>query len=105
MIPGNGVWVRVEYNGTFTGYVGNPGSLQHVGGSGDRFYYIPKSEGLVQASFQKRDYSGNTLTVEVYRNGEMIHHRATRVPMGEIQILINPVTGNTPGVTPAATTS
>jgi len=97
-IPGNGVWVRVEYNGSFIGYVGNPGSLQHVGGSGDRFYYIPKSDDLVQASFMKQDNSGNLLTVEVYRNGEMVLHRTTRVPKGEVQVLIDPRTGNPPGI-------
>jgi hypothetical protein len=98
-IPGNGVWVRVEYNGSFIGDVGNPGSLQHVGGSGDRFYYIPKSDDLVQASIQKQDNSGNTLTIEVYRNGEMVLYRTTRAPKGEVQILIDPRTGKPPGIT------
>jgi len=98
-IPGNGIWVRVEYNGSFIGDVGNPGSLQHVGGSGDRFYYIPKSDDLVQASIQKQDNSGNTLTIEVYRNGEMVLHRTTRAPKGEVQILIDPRTGKPPGIT------
>ena len=103
-IPGNGVWVRVEYNGSFIGYVGNPGSLQHVGGSGDRFYYIPKSDDLVQASLVKQDNSGNTLTIEVYRNGEMVLHRTTRAPKGEVQVLIDPRTGNPPGITTTAVT-
>ncbi len=103
-ISGNGVWVRVEYNGSFIGYVGNPGSLQHVGGSGDRFYYIPKSEDLVQASLVKQDNSGNTLTIEVYRNGEMVLHRTTRAPKGEVQVLIDPRTGNPPGINTTAAT-
>jgi hypothetical protein len=101
-IPGNGVWVRVEYNGSFLGNVGNPGSLQHVGGSGDRFYYIPKSGDLVQASIQKQDNSGNTLTIEVYRNGEMVLHRTTRAPGGEVQFLIDPRTGTPPGINKTA---
>jgi hypothetical protein len=86
----------VEYNGSFIGDVGNPGSLQHVGGSGDRFYYIPKSDDLVQASIQKQDNSGSTLTIEVYRNGEMVLHRTTRAPKGQVQILIDPRTGKPP---------
>jgi hypothetical protein len=101
-IPGNGVWVRVECNGSFIGYVGNPGSLQQIGGSGERLYYIQKSDGLVQASLVKQDNSGNTLTVEVYRNGEMVLHRTTRAPKGEVQFLIDPRTGNPPGVTTTA---
>jgi hypothetical protein len=104
LIPGYGVWVRVQNNGSFIGYVGNPGSLQHVGGSGNRFYYIPKSDGLVQATIQNQDNTGNTLTIEVYRNGEMVFHRSTRVPGGEVQILIDPKTGNPPGVNATAAT-
>ena len=98
-IPGNGVWVRVEYNGSFIGYVGNPGSLQQIGGSGERLYYILKSDGLVEASLVKQDNSGNTLTVVVYRNGEIVLHRTTRVPKGEVQVLIDPRTGKPPGMT------
>ncbi|WAC05264.1 MAG: hypothetical protein OS112_01160 [Methanoregula sp.] len=98
LIPGNGVWVRVQYNGSFIGYVGNPGSLQHVGGSGDRFYYIPKSDSLVQATFKKQDNSGSTLAIGIYRNGEMVFHRSTRAPGGEVQFLIDPMTGNPPGI-------
>jgi hypothetical protein len=101
-IPGNGVWVRVEYNGSFIGYFGNPGSLQQIGGSGERLYYIQKSDGLVEASLVKQDNSGNTLTIEVYRNGEIVLHRTTRAPKGEVQFLIDPRTGNPPGVTTTA---
>jgi len=101
MIPQNGVWVRVAYDGTFIGWVGNPGSLQHVAGSGDRFYKVPDSAGLVQVSFQKQDNSGKTLALEVYRNGEMIYSRTIRTPMGTIEILLDPETGNPPGIIPA----
>jgi hypothetical protein len=78
VIPQNGVWVKVAYNGSYIGSVGNPGSLDHVGGSGDRFFRIRDSEGLVQASFQKQDYSGKTLALEVYRDGEMVCNRTVR---------------------------
>jgi hypothetical protein len=101
MIPQNGVWVRVAYGGTFIGWVGNPGSLQHVAGSGDRFYKVPDSAGLVQVSFQKQDNSGKTLALEIYRNGEMIYSRTIRTPMGTIEILLDPETGNPPGIIPA----
>lgn len=97
-IPKNGVWVRVEYNGTFTGKYGNPGSLLPVGGSGDQFYMVRNSEGLVQASFQKQDNSGQSLAVGIYRNGELIYRRTIRTPMGTIEFLIDPKTGNPPGI-------
>jgi hypothetical protein len=105
VIPKDGVWVRVTYNGTFVGWVGNPGFLQNVRGSHDQFYKILKSTSLVQVSFQKPDYSGEVLAVEVYRNGEMIERRTVRAPMGEIAFIINPKTSNPIGVFPVVTSS
>jgi hypothetical protein len=103
IIPMEGTWVRVDYNGTFVGWVGTPGSLRHVGGSGEQLYPIRKDTGYVQASFQKQDYSGKTLTVEVYTSGVMTYRRTVRSPMGEIAFLIDPRTAEQPGATPAAT--
>jgi hypothetical protein len=103
IIPKDGVWVRVEYNGSFVGFVGNPGSLLHVGGSGEQVYKISKSDGYVEVSFQKQDYSGRTLAVEVYHDSTMTYRRTVRSPMGEIAFIIDPLTTNPPGVTPAVT--
>jgi len=97
-IPKNGVWIRVEYTSTFTGRYGNPGSLLPTGGSGDQFYMVQNSDGLVQAFFQKQDNSGQTLAVGIYRNGELIYRRTIRTPMGTIEFLIDPKTGNPPGI-------
>jgi hypothetical protein len=102
IIPAEGTWVRVEYNGTFVGWVGTPGSLRHVGGSGEQIYPIRNDTRYVQASFQKQDYSGKTLSVEVYTSGVMTYQRTVRSPMGEIAFLIDPRTAELPGVTPAA---
>jgi len=102
IIPAEGTWVRVEYNGTFVGWVGTTGSLQHVGGFGERFYQIRNDTRYVQATFQKQDYSGKTLTVEVYFRGVMTYRRTVRSPMGEIAFLIDPRTAEIPGVTAAA---
>jgi hypothetical protein len=84
------------------GDVGNPGFLQHVGGSGNKFYKVGNSDGFVQVSLQKLDYSGETLEVRIYRDGTMIYNRSVRTPKGEIQFLVNSRTGEPPGVTPAA---
>lgn len=103
IIPGEGVWVQVAYNGTFVGWVGNPGSLQHVRGSGGQFYRIMRSDGLVQASFQKQDNSGEPLTIGIYVNGGIVFQRTIRTPKGELAVLIDPATGKPPGIPPAAT--
>ena len=102
IIPAEGTWVRVEYNGTFVGWVGTPGSLRHVGGSGEQLYPIRNDTKYVQGSFQKQDYSGKTLSVEVYFRGVMTYQRTVRSPMGEMAFLIDPRTAEIPGVTPAA---
>jgi hypothetical protein len=102
IIPAEGTWVRVEYNGTFVGWVGTPGFLRHVGGSGEQIYPIRNDTRYVQASFQKQDYSGKTLAVEVYAGGVMTYRRTVRSPMGEIAFLIDPRTAEQPGVTPVA---
>ena len=98
-IPSTGIWIRVMYPGTFIGTVGNPGYLFQVYGSGDKFYKTLRSDGFIQATVRKRDYSGDTLTVEVYVNGSMIAHRAVAKPMGEINLLID-AKGNLPGIPP-----
>ena len=96
-IPSTGFWIRVVYPGTFIGTVGNPGYLFQVSGSGDKFYKTLRSDGLIQATVRKQDYSGDTLAVEVYANGSMIAHRTVATPMGEINLLID-AHGNLPGV-------
>jgi hypothetical protein len=103
IIPKVGIWVRVLYPGNYLGWVGNPGSLEYVGGSGDQFYRIPKPDSLVQASFQKQENSGEPLAIEVYRDGEMIYRRTVRAPKGEIAFIIDPKTGKIPYITPAVT--
>jgi hypothetical protein len=103
VIPPAGVWVRVVYPGNYYGWLGNPGSLQGVTGSGDQIYKIRESDGIVHVQIHKDDYSGNTLTVEIYRNGELINRRTRSTPMSSIELLIDAKTGNPPGVTSVVT--
>jgi len=51
----------------------------------------------------KADNSGDTLTVEVYRDGEVISLRNVSTPMGSIELLIDAKTGNPPAMTPEVT--
>lgn len=102
VIPDTGVWVRVIYNGTYYGKYGNPGELREVRGTGDQFYSVKNGTGLVQVSFQKLDYSGDTITVEVYNAGTMVTQATKRAPQGTITFLVDPATGTAPYV-PVAT--
>jgi hypothetical protein len=98
IIPASGVWVRVGCNSTFVGWVGNPGSLRMVSGTGDQFYKIQNSDNLVQASFQKQEYTGDALTVEIYKEGKLVTHRIVTAPRGTIDFIIDAKTGNPPSL-------
>jgi hypothetical protein len=98
MIPAEGVWVKVTYNGTFVGSYGNPGAQKEVRGTGEQVYAIKNADDLVQASFTKQDDYGNNLTVEVYNNGTLVTQVTKRTPRGTISILIDPKTGKAPYV-------
>jgi hypothetical protein len=103
IVPQTGVWVRVAYPRTFAGWVGNTGAIRAVNGSGDQIYTIPESDGIVQVQVHKTDNSGDTLTVEVYRDGNVINQRNVSIPMGSIDLLVDAKTGNPPGLPPVVT--
>jgi hypothetical protein len=105
IIPTTGVWVRVDYPRTYYGLIGNTGSIRGVTGSGDQVYKIYESEGIIQAQIQKTDNTGDTLTVEIYRDGKVISNRSVSIPMGSIELLIDAKTGNPPAMTPVVTPS
>jgi hypothetical protein len=108
IIPQEGVWVRIVTTGFFTGQAGNPGSLQDVAGSGEKFFKVRDSTGQVKVSVQKQENTGDELLVEIYRNGTEIASRSVTAPKGSIDLLIDPFTGNPPGLpatTPAVNTT
>jgi len=104
VIPATGVWVRVTYPRNYHGRLGNPGSLRGITGSGDRFYQMDEKNRLVQVQIYKTDNTGDMLTVEIYRNGEIIHRRSITSPMGVVELLIDAETGNPPGIITPGTT-
>jgi hypothetical protein len=85
-VPKQGVWVRIIYSGPFRGTAGTAAQQDPVSDTGDKFYSVPTSEGIVQASIQKRDGTGNELVVEVYKNGSLVKRESTTVPWGFIDI-------------------
>jgi hypothetical protein len=93
IIPGSGVWVGVQYAGSFTGQVGVSGGMQTVSGSGEKFYQIPTVDGVVEAAIQKQDGSGDPLTVEIYKNGILIKSSTITAPRGTIDIHVDLKTG------------
>ena len=89
MIPPNGVWVRASYPGSYIGLIGTPGNQLEVSGTGDKFYPISTSDGIVAAALQKMDGSGDKITLEVYKNGVMLKRESSVTPKGIIEIQLD----------------
>jgi hypothetical protein len=86
MMPDKGVWVKVQYAGNFSGRVGTSGNLKQVNGSGDQYYQIPITDGIVEVLLQKEDGSAKMLTVEIYQNGRMVTRSTKATPFGTIEV-------------------
>ena len=102
-IPPNGVWVRINYSGKYSGKYGTAGSQSAVEDTGDHFYPISTIDGLVVASIQKMDGSSNTLAIEVYKNGVLSGSETTKLPRGTIDIQIDLKPKPTPTPLPSQT--
>lgn len=97
-VPANGTWVQIVSPGFFTGIVGNPDSLVQVSGSGERWFRVRDSSGLVKVSAEKQEYTGDELRVQVFTDGRLVTSRNTSAPQGSIDFLIDPATGEAPGI-------
>ena len=89
MIPPNGVWVRASYPGNYIGLIGTPGNQLEVSGTGDKFYPISTSDGIVAAVLQKKDGSGDKIILEVYKNGVMLKRESSVTPKGIVEIQLD----------------
>jgi hypothetical protein len=87
-ITKSGIWVRVQYPGSFIGSVGNKGGLRQVNASGDKFYQIPMRDGIIDVSIQKQEGSGDELAVEIYKDGSLVKRSNTTAPKGTIDLHI-----------------
>jgi len=89
MIPPSGVWVRALYPGSYIGLIGTPGNQLEVSGTGDKFYPISTSDGIVAAALQKKDGSGDKIILEVYKNGVMLKRESSVTPKGIVEIQLD----------------
>ena len=104
-IPPNGVWVRINYSGKYSGTYGTPGSQATVEDTGDHLYSLSTVDGPVVASIQKMDGSSNTLAIEVYKNGVLSGSDTTKLPKGTIDIQVDLKPKPTPTPVPSQTVS
>jgi hypothetical protein len=102
-IPPNGVWVRIKYSGKYSGTYGTPNGQSSVADTGDHFYMVSTVNGPVVASIQKMDGSSNALTVDVYKNGELMKEAATVSPKGVVDLQVDLKPQPTPTPLPTQT--
>jgi hypothetical protein len=88
-IPPTGVWVHINYANQFTGMVGTPNGLRDVSDTGEKFYQVSTSTGTAVANIQKVDGSGDTMTVEVYKDGELVIRKSTTAPRGLVEVQVD----------------
>jgi len=86
LVPQTGIWAEVIYDKTYTGRVGTPDSLVSVTDTGDHFYIIPTSDGIVDITLTKTDGTGDELKVIVYSAGQVVKTASTTIPKGSIDL-------------------
>ena len=72
-VPVSGVWIMVDYIGSYKGSYGMPSDLQKVEESGIRLFEVVNATGTVKASFAKKDSSTkHDLSVSIYKDGKAV---------------------------------
>lgn len=97
-VPEQGVWVRIRSDVYYSGQAGTMGHLQPVSGPGEKYVRVLYPARPVRVFVQKQDNTGAALTAEILRNGEVIASRSITAPMGTIELLVDPATGQPPGL-------
>jgi hypothetical protein len=86
IIPQTGVWIRVKYEGAFSGSAGAPGRFRDIADTGDHVYQLPVKDEIVSVTIQKQDNTGRKLTVEVYNAGKLITSGSVAAPKGIVNV-------------------
>jgi hypothetical protein len=85
-IPPQGIFVRVFYPGNFVGSISSKGRLQEINSTGDQLYQVPIESGMIDGSIEKQDGSGDTMVIEIYKDGTLVSRSDTSRPFGLMDI-------------------
>jgi hypothetical protein len=87
VIPATGVWVHINYLGSWKGSYGMPEELLNATGSGDKMYEVLNATGTIQASFEKLDTSTrHALLLEIYKDGKLLNSTTTSASYGTVAL-------------------
>ncbi|PKL70233.1 MAG: hypothetical protein CVV30_02415 [Methanomicrobiales archaeon HGW-Methanomicrobiales-1] len=85
--PATGVYVHVDYIGSWKGTYGMASDLQKADLSGDRFLEVVNATGPIQATFEKLDSSTkHPLIVEIYKNGGLLKNGTSSAAYGKVTL-------------------
>jgi hypothetical protein len=85
-VPQKGVWLRVKYEGPFSGTAGAPGRYRDIADTGDHLYQLSVKNESVFISIQKQDNTGRKMTVELYNEGKLLKSVSVTAPKGIVNI-------------------
>lgn len=81
-----GIYIRVNYPGSWSGTYGVNEDTRSAQYSGEKIFQIENAQGTVSASFQKEDRSDQRLLVEIYNNGKIVGSGSSMEPKGSVAI-------------------
>jgi len=86
-VPVTGVWVKVDYIGSYRGTYGMPSALLNLAESGSRLFEVANANGTVQALVEKTDSSTkHELTVTIYKDGKVLKSGKTSDSYGNVKL-------------------
>jgi hypothetical protein len=103
-IPTEGVWISIDYIGSYRGTYGMTSDLQSLENSGARLYEVVNATGLVKVLVEKKDSSTkHALTAGIYKDGKLLKSDSTSNSYGSVSISSD--VGGSTAVTSVATTA
>jgi len=86
-VSSDGIYIKVDYIGAFSGTYMVNGVQQMVKSSGTRLYSLPDATGTVSVSFQKEDgTTKHTLTVRIYKDGKLLRSGEISTAYGNVSV-------------------
>lgn len=85
-VPGNGVWIKIAYPGSYTGFLAAGGLRTEVNSSGTGLYQMPVHDTTIDIFVEKEDGTGEMLDIGVYNGGEFVSGDSTATPRGALEM-------------------
>jgi len=86
IIPVTGVYVYVNYLGSFSGTYGAPDNILAAQDSGEKLYPVDAVNGTISANFTKLDRSIHPIDVRIYEDNRILKNGTSSNPAGMVNI-------------------